>query len=59
LLALAAPLLAIEYWQWRSGDLNVPIKLRLWPRAALQAAMLLAIVAFWQPDASPFIYFQF
>jgi hypothetical protein len=51
--------LAIEYWQWRSGDLNVPIKLRLWPRAALQAAMLLAIVAFWQPDASPFIYFQF
>jgi D-alanyl-lipoteichoic acid acyltransferase DltB (MBOAT superfamily) len=59
LLALAAPLLAIEYWQWRSGNLNAPITLRLWPRAALQAALLLAIIAFWQPDASPFIYFQF
>lgn len=59
LVALTAPLLAIEYWQWRSRDLNAPVKLKLWPRAALQGAMLLAIVAFWQPDASPFIYFQF
>lgn len=59
LLTLGLPLLAIEYWQWRSGDLNAPIRLRPWPRAVLQAAMLLIIITFWQPDASPFIYFQF
>jgi D-alanyl-lipoteichoic acid acyltransferase DltB (MBOAT superfamily) len=59
LFALAAPLLAVEYWQWRSGDLNAPGRLGLCPRAGLQAAMLLAIAAFWQSDASPFIYFQF
>jgi D-alanyl-lipoteichoic acid acyltransferase DltB (MBOAT superfamily) len=59
LLALAAPFVAMQVWQWRSGDLNAPLRLPRWPRAVLQAVLLIAIVVFWQAEASPFIYFQF
>jgi alginate O-acetyltransferase complex protein AlgI len=59
LLVLTAPLLAIQLWQWRSKDLNAPIRLPLWPKALLQAALVMGTAAFWQPEASPFIYFQF
>lgn len=59
LLVLTAPLLGIQLWQWRSGDLNAPVRLGAWPRAVLQGALLLGIVSFWQPEPSPFIYFQF
>ncbi len=59
LVVLAAPLVAMQLWQWRSGNLNAALGLPRWTRAALQGAMVLAIVAFWEPEASPFIYFQF
>jgi len=59
LAVLAAPLAAMQLWQWRSGNLNAALRLPRWTRAALQAAMVLTIVAFWEPESSPFIYFQF
>ena len=59
LLGLASPLVLIELWQWRSRDLDVPMRLSTWPRAALLAALLVTIVAFWRQDATSFIYFQF
>ncbi len=59
LVVLTGPLLLIEIWQWRSNRLNVPLGLPRWSRAALQAAMLLVVIAFWEPEAAPFIYFQF
>jgi D-alanyl-lipoteichoic acid acyltransferase DltB (MBOAT superfamily) len=58
-LVLTAPLLAVQVWQWRSGDLNVALRLPRWCKAVLQALLLADIIAFWQPDPSPFIYFQF
>lgn len=59
LLALAAPLVAMQLWQWRSGNLDAPLALPGWARAALQSVLVLAIIAFWEPEAAPFIYFQF
>jgi alginate O-acetyltransferase complex protein AlgI len=58
-IVLASPLLLIEFWQVRAGSLESPFRLSRWPRAALQGALLLAILAFWEPEAAPFIYFQF
>jgi alginate O-acetyltransferase complex protein AlgI len=59
LAVLAAPLVAMQVWQWRSGNLNAALGLSRWARAALQGGMVLIIIAFWESEASPFIYFQF
>ncbi len=59
LLALTVPLVMIEFWQWRSGTFEVPLRRPRWERAILQAAMILIIVAYWESEATPFIYFQF
>lgn len=56
---LAVPLVAVQIWQARAGDLLAPARASTWIRGLLQGAMLLAIVVFWQRDAAPFIYFQF
>ena len=53
------PLAAMEYWQHRSGDLLAPLRLPRWPRAALQGALILGILIFWEQEKSAFIYFQF
>jgi D-alanyl-lipoteichoic acid acyltransferase DltB (MBOAT superfamily) len=60
LCVLAIPLAGMQVWQWRSGKLDIVMSLPRWPRAVLQAALLLVIVAYWpREDATPFIYFQF
>jgi len=59
LLVLAAPLLAMQFWQWRTGDLEVAMRLPRWMRGGLQAGLIYAIVLFWQRDGPAFIYFQF
>lgn len=59
LLALASPLLAIQVWQWRSGRLDAPLASPRWVRAGLQGTMLFMVIAFWEVEAAPFIYFQF
>ena len=59
LTVLATPLVAMQIWQWRSGNLNAALGLPRWTRAVLQGGMVLIIIAFWESEASPFIYFQF
>jgi D-alanyl-lipoteichoic acid acyltransferase DltB (MBOAT superfamily) len=59
LIVLAFPLAAIEVWQWRTRNLDAPLSLPLFGRAVLQGAILLTVMAFWTPEAAPFIYFQF
>lgn len=59
LLLLASPLVAMQLWQWRSGDLYPPLQWPRWRRAALQAGLVLFIVAYWKTEAVSFIYFQF
>jgi len=59
LVVLASPLIAMQFWQWRAGNLNVPLELPRWARAALQGVMVLTVYAFWEPEAAAFIYFQF
>jgi D-alanyl-lipoteichoic acid acyltransferase DltB (MBOAT superfamily) len=59
LALLASPLIAMQWWQWRTGDLEVAMRLGRWPRGALQALLLGAIALFWSGEQIPFIYFQF
>lgn len=59
LLVISTPLVAVQIWQHRSGDLLVPLTLPISLKASLQAALLFGILAFWNPDSPPFIYFQF
>ncbi len=60
LCVLTAPLLAMQWWQWRKADLNVTLGLPRWARGVLQALLVVVTWAFWQRDEpSPFIYFQF
>lgn len=53
------PMVAIQWWQWRAGDLLAPARAPVPVRFLLQGAMLFGIVAFWRKDGTPFIYFQF
>ena len=59
LVILASPLVVAHTWRWRPAQADIPPLSSPWARAVLQAAMLLMIAAFWTPEASPFIYFQF
>ena len=59
LAAFVGPLLLIQAWQARAGDLLAPAKAPWWVRGPLQAVLLLLVVTFWKREASPFIYFQF
>lgn len=59
LLAFTGPLLLVQWWQARSGDLLAPARAPAWLRGLLQAVMVMLIVTFWKRQASPFIYFQF
>ena len=59
LVVFAVPLVVIECWQHRSGDLLVPLRWPRWARAALQGTLLVGIVLFWDRKGATFIYFQF
>jgi D-alanyl-lipoteichoic acid acyltransferase DltB (MBOAT superfamily) len=59
LSVLALPLVLMQLWQYRSGNLLVPLTLPWWAKALLEGALLLFVVAYWEADAAPFIYFQF
>jgi D-alanyl-lipoteichoic acid acyltransferase DltB (MBOAT superfamily) len=59
LAAFTLPLLAMEVWLEKSGNQLAPLTLAGWAKAALQGALLLAIVLFWERRGVPFIYFQF
>lgn len=59
LCVLAAPLLAMQFWQWRTGDLEAAMRLPRWARGLLQAGLIYTIILLWQREAPAFIYFQF
>jgi len=59
ILAFTLPLIVIQIIQEKTGDLLAPLRLPSWGRAILQGALLIAIILYWEKDASPFIYFQF
>ena len=49
----------MEVWQYRTANLLVSLTLPWWAKALLEGLLLLAVAATWEPDAAPFIYFQF
>ena len=53
------PLLALEIWQYRSGDPLVALKAPRIVRALLYLALFYGIVIFGESHAQSFIYFQF
>jgi len=59
LAAFAAPLVAMEFWQYRAKNRLAPLSLPSWARALLQGALLFGILIFWTRENAPFIYFQF
>jgi D-alanyl-lipoteichoic acid acyltransferase DltB (MBOAT superfamily) len=59
LCALTLPLVLMQVWQYRTGNLLVPLTLPWWAKGLLEALLLLCVAAYWEPDGSPFIYFQF
>jgi D-alanyl-lipoteichoic acid acyltransferase DltB (MBOAT superfamily) len=59
LLVYTVPLVVVQVWQYRTGDLLAPLRLPGWGKALVQGALLLAILLFWERDMAPFIYFQF
>jgi D-alanyl-lipoteichoic acid acyltransferase DltB (MBOAT superfamily) len=59
LAIFVSPVILIQLWQARTGDLLAPLRLRLWSRSLLQGVLLLSIVISWNIAKMPFIYFQF
>lgn len=59
LTVLGAPLVLMQLWQHRTGDLLAPLRLPRWALGVLEGLLVLGILLFWQKDAVPFIYFQF
>ncbi len=55
----ASPLLAMDLWMERNGDLLVATKLTWWCQTLLYSAFVAAIVILGFDGASEFIYFQF
>ncbi len=53
------PVVAVDFWQEKSGNRLAPLDLPAWGKAILQGSLLLAILLFWEKDKVPFIYFQF
>ena len=59
LAVFATPLVLVEFWQEKARNQLVALSLPAWARAALQGALLVGILLFWQRKGVPFIYFQF
>ena len=59
LVVFTLPLIGIELWQKRSGDVLVALGLPAWARSGLQGILLIAIILFWETEKVQFIYFQF
>ncbi len=59
LTILALPVILLHYGAQTRRHADSFLFLPRWLRMALQAVMLLAIGAWWKPEAASFIYFQF
>ncbi len=53
------PLVLVQIWQARSGDLLAPARAPRPVRLALEAFLIVALAAGWETTATPFLYFQF
>ena len=53
------PLIVLQVFQYRSGDMNVALALRPIYRLGMYGVLILGMVMFAVTDASTFIYFQF
>lgn len=59
LVVFVMPLLLVQIWQSRSGDLMPVFRLRPWLRYGLQGLMIYVALVFGVAKGTPFIYFQF
>jgi hypothetical protein len=59
LVVFSIPLVLMELWQLKSRNQLAALSLPAWAKAALQGALLTAIILFWQKKGAAFIYFQF
>lgn len=59
LVFFSLPLVAIQVWQYRSGDLLIVTKQRAIIQGAIYGAMLYGIIVMGARDSMEFIYFQF
>jgi hypothetical protein len=57
--ALVAPLLIMEFFQWRAGEEEPVIHLPLALRSTVYALVILAITLIGEDGGQAFIYFQF
>jgi D-alanyl-lipoteichoic acid acyltransferase DltB (MBOAT superfamily) len=53
------PLALVQCWQWRRRNLLAPLRAPVWQRCLLQGTLLAALLAFWERETVPFLYFQF
>ena len=59
LIAFSLPLVAMQFWQWKAGNLLAPLGVSKYAGAGLQGMMLFGILLYWNRPVTPFIYFQF
>lgn len=57
--AYSSPLIAIDIWMQRTGDLLIPAKITLLVQCCLYTTMLVAIIVLGFSGTGEFIYFQF
>lgn len=59
LAVFTTPLILMELWQFKTGNLLVVLTLPRWARAGLQGLILAGIILYWEKSNAQFIYFQF
>lgn len=59
LLLFTWPVILMQIWQYKKGDLLAPLSLPFWAKSLLQGALLYLLFVYWETDAKPFVYFQF
>jgi hypothetical protein len=59
LTMFSLPLVLMQVWQARTGNLLVAMTLPFWVLATLEGLLLVSIGVYWGHAATPFIYFQF
>ena len=59
LAVFSVPLVFMQLWQSRTGNLLAPMAIARWCRSLLMAGLLVAILFSWEKEQVPFLYFQF
>jgi alginate O-acetyltransferase complex protein AlgI len=56
---LSLPLLVVQGWQYRTGEFDCPPFRGVVMRGLVFGILFLGVLAFWEREPAPFIYFQF